>query len=654
MTSNSRKAVAIFLILLSVLLGSFAATQWLGSQFNYDSSLGEPLFRTAKCPIYAPWMVFIWGRILAAEYPAVISRAYTFVAMGGVVGVLSIIFLNLWREKGRTSANVFGSAIWGGHQDLKRLGLLNGNGIFLGQLPDGRYLRHDGPEHYAVIAPTRSGKGAGVVVPTLLSWKESALIYDLKEENWRITAGRRSQFSHVIYFNPNSRDSAHFNPLLEVRKGILEVRDVQNIADMIVDPDGSGFSDHWIKTGHSLLVATILHLLYAGRNEEKSLSGAAAFLSRAEKTLSETLNEMREFPHLRGPNGEPMGTHPVVAAAARDMLNKAENERSGVLSTAMSFLTLYRDPIVAENTRDSDFRISDLVRGEKPLSLYLVVPPSDINRLRPLIRLVVNQICKKLTEELNPVGRQYRLLLMLDEFPALGRLDFFENALGFIAGYGLKAMLISQSINQVRKVYGERNSILDNTHVRLFYAPNTVETAEYISKSLGQTTISFKTRSESGQKGSPFFTGKNVSTHFSARPLMTSGEVMELGAQEALLFIGGEKPLRCNKVRYFEDDSFRPLLYPAPKIDREQGYQFGPATLANEWFDVGRFIENPVVTAKNMENDASPLNGELTVVNDSPVIPETFPLHSDRSLDRSVVESLVEDDPDDSLDDSFI
>src|SRR5229473_4185298 len=143
-------------------------------------------------------------------------------------------------------------------------------------------------------------------------------------------------------------------------------------------------------------------------------------------------SERGQPPHL----GE-AGPHPVVASAARELLNKSDNERSGVLSTAMSFLGLYRDPVVARVTRRCDWRIVDLIAGDPPATLYLVVPPSDISRTKPLIRLVLNQIGRRLTEELHPKNRRHRLLLMLmlDEFPALGRLDFFESALAFMAGY---------------------------------------------------------------------------------------------------------------------------------------------------------------------------------------------------------------------------
>ena len=339
---------------------------------------------------------------------------------------------------------------------MRDAGLLNPDGAVLGRLGNA-YIRHDGPEHVLCFAPTRSGKGVGLVVPTLLTWPGSVVCHDIKGENWQLTAGYRERFGRVLRFDPTDPTSAAYNPLMEVRRGPKEVRDVQNIADILVDPEGSvERRNHWEKTAHGFLVGAILHVLYA--EPDKTLAGVATFLSDPKRSIETTLKVMMRTPHLGHTQ------HPVVASAARKLLNKSDNERSGVLSTAMSFLGLYRDPVVAEVTRRCEWRIADLVDGARPASLYLIVPPSDISRTKPLVRLILNQIGRRLTEELEGKERRHRLLLMLDEFPALGRLDFFESALAFMAGYGLKAFLIAQSLNQIEKAYGPNNAILDNCH----------------------------------------------------------------------------------------------------------------------------------------------------------------------------------------------
>jgi len=415
--------------------------------------------------------------------------------------------------------NTFGSSRWATDKQIAKAGLLDDMGVFLGRTKND-YIRHEGPEHVMAIAPTRSGKGVGLVIPTLLSWTDSAVIHDIKGENWQLTSGWRSTFSHCLLFDPTNADSAKYNPLLEVRKGVDEVRDVQNKRD-------------------------------------KTLARVASFLSDPDRSFEKTLRVMMKTNHLGDRVKEKI--HPVVAQAARELLNKSENERSGVLSTAMSFLGLYRDPTVAEVTSKCDWRIADLMQADKPVSLYLVIPPSDISRTKPLVRLILNQIGRRLTEELvvsgdNKAKRQ--LLLMLDEFPALGRLDFFESSLAFMAGYGLRAFLISQSLNQIEKAYGPNNSILDNCHVRVAFATNDERTAKRLSDAIGSTTEMRAMRNYAGHRLAPWLSHVMVSRQETARQLITPGEIMQLPSHEELILLSGFSPIKAQKVRYYSDKNF--------------------------------------------------------------------------------------------------
>jgi type IV secretion system protein VirD4 len=444
------------------------------------------------------------------------------------------------------------------------------------------YLRHDGPEHVMAFAPTRSGKGVGLVIPTLLSWTGSAVIHDIKGENWQLTAGWRGRFSHTLLFNPTDVHSAKYNPLLEVRRGENEIRDVQNIADILVDPEGAlERRNHWEKTSHSLLVGAILHVLYA--EEEKTLARVATFLSDPQRPFIATLKRMMTTNHL-GTKEVPQ-VHPVVASAAREVLNKSDNERSGVLSTAMSFLGLYRDPTVAAVTSRCDWRIADLVEADHPVSLYFVIPPSDISRTKPLVRLVLNQIGRRLTEKLDGEpgrGRKHQLLLMLDEFPALGRLDFFETSLAFLAGYGVRAFLIAQSLNQIEKAYGEHNSILDNCHVRVAFATNDERTARRISDALGIATEQRAMRNYAGHRLAPWLAHVMVSRQETARPLLTTGEVMQLPPKDELVLISGMPPIRAKKLRYYEDRNFRRRVAPPPPLS-DDIYADRPRERGDDW-----------------------------------------------------------------------
>ncbi|ESQ78705.1 conjugal transfer protein TraG [Asticcacaulis sp. YBE204] len=571
----------ILIVFAIALLGVWTATQWAAAQLAYQQQLGPAWAVWWGVPVYRPWQLFIWWFHYEAYAPEVFHRAGLLAASSGLMACGAAIAGSVWRARQAKFVTTYGSARWASRPEIEAAGLFRDRGVFLGRI-GGDYLRHDGPEHVMAFAPTRSGKGVGLVVPTLLSWNGSAVIHDIKGENWELTAGWRSTFSHCLLFNPTDLRSARYNPLLEVRKGPNEVRDVQNIADILVDPEGSvEHRSHWEKTSHSLLVGVILHVLYA--EEEKTLARVATFLSDPQRTFDYTLHRMLSTNHL-GDKTHPK-VHPVVASAAREILNKSENERSGVLSTAMSFLGLYRDPVVSRTTSHCDWRIADLMDAGHPVSLYLVIPPSDLSRTKPLVRLILNQIGRRLTERLEgdpSKSLRHQLLMMLDEFPALGRLDFFETALAFMAGYGVRAFLIAQSLNQISKAYGENNAILDNCHVRVAFSTNDERTAKRISDALGTATELRAQRNYAGHRLSPWLAHVMVSRQETARQLLTPGEVMQLPPQDELVLVSGLAPVRAKKLRYFEDANFMRRRLPPPVLT-EAGYADRPAARPDDW-----------------------------------------------------------------------
>ncbi|MGE0294239.1 MAG: conjugal transfer protein TraG [Hyphomonadaceae bacterium] len=549
----------ILTVFTIILVTTWGATEWVAWRLAFQPELGAPWFRLFGFPLYLPPSFFWWWYGFDAYAPAIFVEGAYIAASGGFISVAVAIGMSVWRAREAKKVETYGSARWAETQEVKAAGLLGADGVVLGRY-DRAYLRHDGPEHVLCFAPTRSGKGVGLVVPSLLTWPGSAIVHDIKGENWLLTAGFRAQHGRVLLFDPTNPKSSAYNPLLEVRRGEWEVRDVQNIADILVDPEGSlEKRNHWEKTSHALLVGAILHVLYA--EADKTLAGVAAFLSDPKRPIESTLAAMMKTPHL----GE-AGPHPVIASAARELLNKSDNERSGVLSTAMSFLGLYRDPVVAEVTRRCDWRITDIVTAKHPTTLYLVVPPSDINRTKPLIRLILNQVGRRLTEDLQAKAGRHRLLLMLDEFPALGRLDFFESALAFMAGYGLKSFLIAQSLNQIEKAYGANNSILDNCHVRVSFATNDERTAKRVSDALGTATEMKAMRNYAGHRLSPWLGHLMVSRSETARPLLTPGEVMQLPPTDEIVMVAGTPPIRAKKARYYEDGRFKERIVPPPVL----------------------------------------------------------------------------------------
>lgn len=582
---------AAILLLLGLLLANGALTQWVAAQFGYSPALGEALWRAGDTSYYYPWRWAEWAGQLASDSP--IRERVAANAGLTVVGPLLLALIVIGRSRTaflNRAGELHGSARWADRDDLEQAGLLEGKGVFLATWRDTkaaklRYLRHDGPEHAIALAPTRSGKGVGIVLPTLLTWPHSALILDPKAENWALTSGRRAQLGHRVFcFNPASMTSHRFNPLAEVRTGTeYEIADVQLLAVTLVNPTGaevSGASEHFNTTAAALLAAAILHCLYRFRNERggaPTLADLALELGHPERTPEATLEGWMSYRHL------PSGTHPLVASEARSQMSRmATPEGSGVWSTARRPLALFLDPVVSAVTSASDFSLEDLVANDVPTSIYLSVPAAEFSRLKPLLRLFINLALRRLTRELDfvdgaaqPRG-QHRVLMLLDEFPTLGKIKQLEEALAYMSGFGVKALLIAQTYNQVVEAYGRHESVLANCHVKVAYAPGDMDTAKLLSSMAGETTVEMKSRSYS--LGGPG--GRKVSESFQEvkRPLMTPDEVATLpgprkdggkivAAGDVLTFAAGRPAARATQMLYFEDPSLLAWSkIPAPAI----------------------------------------------------------------------------------------
>ncbi|QKV55367.1 type IV secretory system conjugative DNA transfer family protein [Comamonas antarctica] len=601
------------LALLALLAGLQAATQFLAHALHYQAALGGHWQR-----LYLPWDGVRWAMQWYGAYPDVFVRA---AGVGTTLAGAALLALAVARmlqaHSGRPNAYLHGSARWADRHDIERAGLLPparswherlrgkpaaaGAGVYVGAWADRsgtiHYLRHNGPEHVLTYAPTRSGKGVGLVVPTLLSWPHSTVVTDLKGELWVMTAGWRQLHAHnkVLRFEPASPDaSLGWNPLDEIRVASeYEVGDVQNLATLIVDPDGKGLESHWQKTSQALLVGVILHALYKARAEGgcATLPGVDAMLADPARDSSALWDEMTRYPHCAGQ------AHPAVAAAARDMLDRPPEEAGSVLSTAKSYLALYRDPVVAHNVSRSQFRLKDLMHHESPVSLYIITQPNDKARLRPLVRIMVNMIVRLLADRMEfervPMapprrwgrarraaptlvlrarqGYQHRLLGLLDEFPSLGRLEILQESLAFVASYGIKFYLICQDVNQLKSKeagYGPDETITSNCHIQNAYPPNRIETAEHLSKLTGQTTVVKQQITTSGRRTSAILGQVSRTTQETQRPLLTPDECLRMPgpkkdaqgqiteAGDMVVYVAGFPAIYGRQPLYFQDPVF--------------------------------------------------------------------------------------------------
>jgi len=589
-----KKARLVQMMTLFFMLGGVQiATQYFAYIFQYQPQLGAHFNQ-----VYPPWAIIAWGNQWYAQYPQLFQLSVSMgVVFSGAGLILTLILKMVSSNSSRPNINLHGSARWANIVDIRAARLLpaaqslfkkyttkkthQNDYVYVGAWQDAQgtthYLKHNGAEHVLCYAPTRSGKGVGLVIPTLLSWAHSAVITDLKGELWSVTAGWRKQHAgnKVIRFDPASpKNSACWNPLNEIRMNDgLEVGDVQNLATLIVDPDGRGLNDHWQKTSQALLVGVILHALYKAMNEggEATLPSVDSMLSDPERDIGELWIEMLTYPHVNGKN------HPVIGSSARDMQERPVEEAGSVLSTAKSYLSLYRDPLVAKNISSSDFSIKDLMHHATPVSLYIVTQPNDKTRLRPLVRIMANMIVRLLADGLEfkngqPVANyKHRLLLMLDEFPSLGRLEIFQESLAYIAGYGIKAYLICQDINQLKSRetgYGHDEAITSNCHIQNAFPPNRIETAEHLSKLTGQTTVIKEQIATSGKRAGMMHGNVTRTMQETQRALLTPDECLRMTGPEKdaegnitkpgdmIIYVAGYPAIYGVQPLYFQDETF--------------------------------------------------------------------------------------------------
>ena len=602
------RAIALACLLLGIAAINSICTQFVAGRLAYHPALGAPLFGQ----IYNPFAWWLWFREFYNYAPSTYGYAFLIFAVGFLLSIVIYrLYIGFKTRSSRKHEGTHGTARFATIEDVEKTKLINtkNGGVYCGGYYDeatGRthYLRHDGPEHIAVFAPTRSGKGVGLVVPTLLSWPESVFVLDIKGENYAMTAGWRKKNTDniVLRFDPAVEfGSCAWNPLEEIRFGSrYQIRDAQNIALMVIDDDGKGIQgNHWRTAAHELLVGVILHALYKAQSigREPSLLDCALMItgkgvfSAPNKTdnsdpkpLASLFDEMVNV-SLPDDVAASEAQLLISSIGTRFSLNTPEKELSSIISTANNALTLYRDPIIGKNTSRSDFKIADLMDHDRPVSLYFITNPDDLVRMRPLARLLLTRIVSTLAGRMEfDKGRsktmhKHRLLMMLDEFPALGKLDIFESALAYIAGYGMKAYIITQDVQQLYKPYTNYESIVSNCHVRIAYAPNKQETAEWLSKMCGTTTVIKEQISTSGKRFGGALNNVSRSYQEISRPLLTPQETTQLAMMhteadseepgEMLIFVAGHPVIRGRQTPYFLDPTFdaRSKIPPPDKSD---------------------------------------------------------------------------------------
>lgn len=468
------------------------------------------------------------------------------VAGGLAFALLAVPAVLILKPKPKT---LHGDATFARKDEIRKAGLLGEDGIIVGQLGQ-KFLMYAGAMHAIVTAPTRSGKGVGIVIPNCLNWRESLVVLDTKQESFDFTSGYRAKYGQECFlFNPAARDyrSHRWNPLGYISEDPnFRIDDIQKIAGFLF-PDLDGQDPIWTSSGRSLMLGTVLYLL--------ETPGKPVTLGEVLRTVTQQEEAGRFFARIiqeRIDAGQPLSA--TCMSALNDFIGTSDNTRTSIRKTFSSRFELLYNPLVDAATSANDFDLRNL--RKKRMSVYVGVTPDNLERMSPILNLFFQQLIDLNTQELplkNP-ALKYKCLLLMDEFTAMGRIPALSKGVSYVAGYNLVLMPIIQGHSQLRDVYGDdaADTFAINLGLQIEYAPRDHDRAEAISKALGDQTWRVKTWSRTlGSKGN-----RSINQSDQRRPLMLPQEVKEIGMWKQFIFMENVRPILCTKIRYYAHKAF--------------------------------------------------------------------------------------------------
>lgn len=486
-----------------------------------------------------------------------------------------------FRNRNRHSS---GTARWATTRELKKLGLITKepDGVILGQSKDakgvitgsdsfrirrfGSLIADNSAYHAIVVGATGSGKGVGVIMPTLLTWKESVMIVDPKGESYGYTAGYRSMFSEVFYFDPTiTAEEAkerhikpcHINPLDFIPRTPEAVAEIGNMC-LAIHPNQSK-EPFWDKMPRMMLEMLIGHVLIKGK--KKSIPEAASIIMTTEKYETIFENILNAYEDEPVPKSDPLSAvAEMVQSNAAHFFNMATGQNDEQLlthiSTVKGDLGIYTNPASAEILSYSDFSLDDIMDGEKPISIYMCIPVKQIERIMPMFKLIYSLILKSF------LGRdqkhRHKLLMLLDEFSQFKKFETIAEQIPFVRSYGIKIMAFIQSISQLNEYYGTDGSkaLMDNFQLKVYLRATSPETTEYFERQLGKETLLMKKTSFSHNRKSQGVESYSESTSEQGRSLLTAEEILNLPLYEMIIFRPGMYPYLGKKIQHYADKRF--------------------------------------------------------------------------------------------------
>lgn len=482
-------------------------------------------------------------------------------------GLPAILWVVLLYFVLRTKApSIHGDARFAKAADLHKQGMFKqtDNGILVGRFK-GDLVRLSGQQFVILAAPTRSGKGVGVVIPNLLEYRESAVVLDIKQENYELTSGwRASQGQEIYLFNPFAEDrrTHRWNPLNYVSKDpAFRVSDLMSIAAMLY-PDGADDQKFWVSQARNAFMAFTLFLFEKWEDEEKQ--GVPSQL-RSKPTLGAVYrlssgdgSDLRQFYQW-------LSEQPFLDSHARsafaNLLSQANETFASILGTFKEPLNAWINPVLDAATSDDDFLLTDV--RKKKMTIYIGIQPNKLAESRLIVNLFFSQLINQNTKELpqNNPALKHQCLLLMDEFTSIGRVEIIASAVAYMAGYNIRLLPIIQSMAQLDATYGKdvSRTMITNHALQIVFAPREQQDANDYSDMLGYTTV----RKENVTRGRE--TSRSHSEE--RRALMLPQELKAMGADKEVFFYEGiAHPVMCKKIRYYEDKYFTARLLPKVEI----------------------------------------------------------------------------------------
>lgn len=519
-------------------------------------------------PIAIDVFLKIWSKFINHEGAVFQQPINSLKLLGGTIlpsftlFIIAFVFrapLMDWRPY-RKAESIHGNAHWATEPDIKKAGLRSKKGMLLGRDEKGTLLIAGGYQHLLLFAPTGSGKGVGFVIPNLLFWEDSILVHDIKLENYELTSGYRNDVlkQKTYVWNPADPDglSHCYNPLdwISTKQGQM-VDDIQKIANLILPEQ-----EFWENEARSLFIGVALYLLAVP--EKMTSFGEVVRTMRSDDVAYNLAVVMDTIGQI---------IHPVAYMNIAAFLQKADKERSGVISTLNSKLELWANPLIDTATATSDFNFNNF--KFTPTTVYVGVTPDNLKRLQPLLQVFYQQATEFLSRKMPGPDEKYGVMFLMDEFPTLGKMEQFMFGIAYFRGYRVRLFLIVQDTEQLKGIYEDHgmNSFLSNSTYRVTFAANNYDTAELISKLVGNKTV------QQFSSNKPKFLDLNPSSrslHISEtqRALLLPQEVIGLDRDKQILLIESSPPIMSNKIKYYQDKMFTKRLLDQTFVPTQEPY----------------------------------------------------------------------------------